>query len=147
MFRFVSIFAILASVAAFAPMSRVARSSAVAGWKGNSAFENEIGVQAPLGLYDPLNLLDGADQARFDRLREVETKHGRISMLAILGHLVTTAGVRLPGVLNEGGADAIAFKDIRAGTSPRPRPRFLSVVSWPCPGRRPRRPSPPHPPI
>ena len=33
-----------------------------------------------------------ADQERFDRLRYVETKHGRISMLAILGHLVTTAG-------------------------------------------------------
>jgi len=60
-------------------------------------FESELGAQPPLGFWDPLGLLADADQARFDRLREVETKHGRISMLAILGHLVTTAGVRLPG--------------------------------------------------
>ena len=43
-----------------------------------------------------------ADEARFARLREVETKHGRISMLAILGHLVTTAGYRLPTSLTPG---------------------------------------------
>eukprot|EP01041_Mallomonas_annulata_P006978 gene6978-biopygen3372 len=59
-------------------------------------FENALGAQAPLGFWDPLGLLKDADQARFDRLRYVEVKHGRISMLAILGHLVTTAGVRLP---------------------------------------------------
>ena len=45
------------------------------------------------GFWDPLGLLAEADQDRFDRLRYVETKHGRISMLAILGHLVTTAGI------------------------------------------------------
>ena len=60
------------------------------------SFENEIGVQPPLGFWDPLGLLTNADQERFDRLRTVETKHGRIAQLAILGHLVTTAGYRLP---------------------------------------------------
>ena len=48
-------------------------------------FESEIGAQAPLGFWDPLGLLKDADQERFDRLRYVETKHGRISMLAFLG--------------------------------------------------------------
>ena len=43
-----------------------------------------------------------ADQERFDRLRTVETKHGRIAQLAILGHLVTTAGYRLPTSLTPG---------------------------------------------
>lgn len=62
-------------------------------------FENAIGAQPPLGLWDPLGLLKDASQERFDRLRYVETKHGRIAMLAILGHLVTTAGYRLPGEL------------------------------------------------
>eukprot|EP01041_Mallomonas_annulata_P004182 gene4182-biopygen1994 len=52
-------------------------------------FENALGAQAPLGFWDPLGLLKDADQARFDRLRYVEVKHGRIGMLAILGHLVT----------------------------------------------------------
>ena len=39
---------------------------------------------------------------KFDRLREVETKHGRIAQLAILGHLITTAGYRLPTCLTPG---------------------------------------------
>ena len=58
--------------------------------------------QAPLGFWDPLGLLADADQAKFDRLRTVETKHGRIAQLAILGHLVTTAGYRLPASLTPG---------------------------------------------
>ena len=61
------------------------------------SFEDALGAQAPLGFWDPLNLLKDADQERFDRLRYVEVKHGRISMLAILGHLTTTAGIHLPG--------------------------------------------------
>jgi hypothetical protein len=59
-------------------------------------------LQAPLGFWDPLGLLADADQAKFDRLRLVETKHGRIAQLAILGHLVTTAGYRLPTSLTPG---------------------------------------------
>ena len=76
-------------------------------------FENEIGVQPPLGFWDPLGLLKDADQERFDRLRTVETKHGRIAQLAILGHLVTTAGVRLPGEIAYG----LPFTSIRAGVA------------------------------
>jgi hypothetical protein len=84
MFRLTAVLALVASVAAFAPVGRVARSSAL-----KMGFESEIGAQPPLGFWDPLGLLDDADQERFDRLRYVETKHGRISMLAILGHLVS----------------------------------------------------------
>ena len=47
-------------------------------------------------------LVADGDQDKFDRLRTVEIKHGRISMLAILGHLVTTAGYRLPVSLTPG---------------------------------------------
>jgi hypothetical protein len=47
---------------------------------------------------DPLGLCgEGADKTRFDRLRFVEVKHGRVAMLAIVGHMVTSAGIRLPG--------------------------------------------------
>jgi hypothetical protein len=56
-------------------------------------------------------LLKDADQARFDRLRYVEVKHGRIAMAAILGHLVTTAGVRFPGAVAEG----VPFTSVKAG--------------------------------
>ena len=75
----------------------MAKSSAV-----KMSFESEIGAQAPLGFWDPLGLLKDADQERFDRLRYVEMKHGRIAQLAILGHLVTTAGYRLPVSLTPG---------------------------------------------
>ena len=79
----------------------------------SSSFEQEIGATPPLGFFDPLGLLNDADQDRFDRLRYVEMKHGRIAMLAILGHLVTTSGVRIDS--NLPGYDDISFKDIPNG--------------------------------
>ena len=98
---------LLGSAAAFAPASRVSsRSSAL-----RMDFSSELGAQAPLGFWDPLGLLKEADQERFDRLRYVETKHGRIAQLAILGHLVTTAGYRLPGEINYG----LPFSAVPAG--------------------------------
>lgn len=48
-------------------------------------------------MFDPLGLLKNEDQATFDRLREVEIKHGRIAMLAVSGYLTTAAGIRFPG--------------------------------------------------
>lgn len=66
------------------------------------SYENAIGVLPPLGFWDPLGLLKDADEDRFDRLRYVEIKHGRISMLAIVGHMITTAGWRFPGEISPG---------------------------------------------
>ena len=106
MFRVAAVVASFAAVSAFAPAGRMATSSAL-----KMGFENALGAQAPLGFWDPLGLLKDADQARFDRLREVETKHGRIAQLAILGHIVTTAGVRLPGEIAYG----IPFASVKTG--------------------------------
>ena len=97
MFRVILVLVAILGVAAFSPVARVARSSAL-----KMGFESEIGAQPPLGFWDPLGLLADADQDKFDRLRTVETKHGRIAQLAILGHLVTTAGYRLPESLTPG---------------------------------------------
>jgi len=108
MFKYIALIASLASAAAFAP---AARSSSARSASLKMGFESEIGAQAPLGFWDPLGLLKDADQERFDRLRTVETKHGRISMLAILGHLVTTAGVRLPGEIAYG----VPFSSVKNG--------------------------------
>jgi hypothetical protein len=42
-------------------------------------------------------------QERFDRLRYVEIKHGRIAQLAFLGQVVTRAGLHLPGDIDYSG--------------------------------------------
>lgn len=93
MFRFITFLIALVSVAAFAPVARVAsRSSAL-----TMGFESEIGAQPPLGFWDPLGFLRDADSTTFQKLRDAELKHGRVSQLAVLGHIVTSAGIRLPG--------------------------------------------------
>jgi Chlorophyll A-B binding protein len=99
---------LLASAAAFAPASQQQRTAVAV----SAAFDNELGALMPLGFYDPLGLVDGADQARFDRLRFVELKHGRVAMLAVVGYLVNTAGVRFPGNI---ALDGTKFTDIPSG--------------------------------
>jgi hypothetical protein len=96
------------SAAAFAP-AQTGKASTTA---LDMAFENELGVQPPLGFYDPLNLCADCDQERFDRLRYVEIKHGRIAMLAVVGYLLTAGGVRLPGLISY---DGTKFADVPAG--------------------------------
>jgi hypothetical protein len=95
-----------ASAAAFAPAQTGKAATAL------NAFENELGAQPPLGFFDPLGLLDEAGQGRFDRLRYVEIKHGRICQLAFLGQIVTRAGLRLPGNI---ATDGTKFSDIGEG--------------------------------
>eukprot|EP00429_Kryptoperidinium_foliaceum_P138709 CAMPEP_0176276826 /NCGR_PEP_ID=MMETSP0121_2-20121125/47960_1 /TAXON_ID=160619 /ORGANISM="Kryptoperidinium foliaceum, Strain CCMP 1326" /LENGTH=211 /DNA_ID=CAMNT_0017617103 /DNA_START=28 /DNA_END=663 /DNA_ORIENTATION=- len=90
---------LIASAAAFAPAKQAAKTTAVSA----SDFEDVLGAQPPLGLWDPLGLLNGADEERFDRLRYVEIKHGRISMLAFLGQITTRAGFHLPGAIDYSG--------------------------------------------
>ena len=93
MLRIITLFAGILGAAAFGPSaSRTPRSSAM-----KMGFEKEVGAQAPLGFWDPLGLLYNADQERFDALRKYEVKHGRVAMLAMLGHIVTTKGDRMPG--------------------------------------------------
>ena len=102
--------ALVASASAFAPVTTKAPSKVVM----QNAFKSEIGAQAPLGCWDPLGMLTYADQERFDRLRYVEIKHGRIAMLAVLGQVVTKMGIRLPGDIDYSGTH---FSDIGTGWS------------------------------
>ena len=108
MFKTTILATLLASAAAFAPAAKQATTSTAV----NSAFENELGAQDPIGFIDPLGLVEDGDQARFDRLRYVELKHGRIAMLAVVGYLVSEAGIRLPGAINYSG---LQFSDVPAG--------------------------------
>eukprot|EP00566_Odontella_aurita_P023415 CAMPEP_0113543178 /NCGR_PEP_ID=MMETSP0015_2-20120614/10018_1 /TAXON_ID=2838 /ORGANISM="Odontella" /LENGTH=210 /DNA_ID=CAMNT_0000443317 /DNA_START=79 /DNA_END=711 /DNA_ORIENTATION=+ /assembly_acc=CAM_ASM_000160 len=120
-----AVLALLAgSAAAFAPSQTGKASTAL------NAFENEVGVQRPLGYWDPLNFLLDQDQERFDRLRYVELKHGRIAQLAVLGHVVTSAGYRLPGNIDSAGH---AFKDVKvglAGLSDIPTAGVVQIIAF-----------------
>jgi hypothetical protein len=94
---------LIASAAAFAPAKQASSSTAL------KAFEDELGAQPPLGFFDPFGQLSGEDEARFERLRYVEIKHGRICMLAFLGQITTRAGIHLPGSINYAGDSFDSF--------------------------------------
>jgi len=49
------------------------------------AFEQELGVQAPVGFWDPLGYTKDGNVDTFKRRRETEIKHGRVSMYATMG--------------------------------------------------------------
>ena len=115
---------LFASAAAFAP-SKVAKTSTAL-----NAFESELGAQPPLGLYDPLGLLDDADQERFDRLRYVEIKHGRISMLAFLGQITTRAGYYLPGNIDSAGTSFDSIPNGWAAVNAIPQAGLLQIVAF-----------------
>ena len=95
---------LIASAAAFAPATQKATTTT-----SLSAFEDELGVQPPLGFWDPFGLLNGADEERFNRLRYVEIKHGRIAQLAFLGNILPRAGIHLPGNIDYSGHSFDSF--------------------------------------
>eukprot|EP00529_Nitzschia_sp_RCC80_P033794 CAMPEP_0113452532 /NCGR_PEP_ID=MMETSP0014_2-20120614/6895_1 /TAXON_ID=2857 /ORGANISM="Nitzschia sp." /LENGTH=202 /DNA_ID=CAMNT_0000343907 /DNA_START=102 /DNA_END=710 /DNA_ORIENTATION=- /assembly_acc=CAM_ASM_000159 len=84
---------LVASAAAFAPAQQKASSSALAA----KPFSDALGAQAPLGLWDPLGLIEDGNETKFNNLREYEITHGRVAMLAVVGYLTTAAGIRFPG--------------------------------------------------
>merc|ERR1719188_2464867 len=76
------------------------------------AFEGELGVQAPVGFWDPLGLAADGSAFNFKRRREVELKHGRVSMLATIGYIVPEY-YKLPGFLSP--SYGISFDDVPNG--------------------------------
>ena len=47
------------------------------------AFEEELGVQAPVGFWDPVGYTRDGDLETFKRRRETEIKHGRVAMYVL----------------------------------------------------------------
>jgi len=113
---------LVGSAAAFAPVAQKSSSTSL-----QMSFEDELGVQAPLGFFDPLGLLNDADQERFERLRTVEIKHGRICQLAFVGYLTTWSGIRLPGNLGD-----VPMADIPGGHEAVFKVPFLGLVQILC---------------
>merc|ERR1719446_781270 len=82
--------AVLDSVQAFqAPAAmKASRSSAVSMFS-----EGDIGVLPPLGVYDPLGLIETRNMARYEVM---EIKHGRAAMLGFLHVILIEAGLKFP---------------------------------------------------
>ena len=75
-------------------------------------FEDVINP-GPQGYFDPLGLVADGDEEKFERLRYVEIKHGRICQLAFLHWVLIANGVRLPGALST--SEGVNFADIGNG--------------------------------
>eukprot|EP00439_Symbiodinium_sp_Y106_P046353 s1449_g5.t3 len=78
------------------------------------AFEDETGVQAPVGFWDPLGLSASGNVSDFKRRREVELKHGRVAMFATIGYILPEYW-RFPGYLSK--YLDIKFADVPNGLS------------------------------
>merc|ERR1712154_613029 len=89
----------MGTAAAFAPAKQGQTSTAL---NFDLTEGGMLGAQPPLGVWDPLGMIDG-DEEKFDRLRYVELKHGRICMLGFLGQITTRAGIYLPGDIDQSG--------------------------------------------
>ena len=95
-----------ASAAAFAPASQKAGSTKLMG------YENELGVIAPTGYFDPLGLASKIDKETFDQYRTAELKHGRVAQLAVIGYIAPEL-FRWPGDI----APGISFASIPNGVA------------------------------
>jgi len=85
----------IAGAAAFVPSSLPAMPTTLA---AKADYADDIGVCAPLGIWDPSGKLDLCDADEIARLRALELKHGRVSMLAVVGYYATYSGIRMPGL-------------------------------------------------
>jgi len=77
------------------------------------AFESELGVQAPVGFWDPVGFTKDGDEASYKRRRSVEIKHGRICMLATMGYITPEITGKFPGYLSPSAE--LKFADIPNG--------------------------------
>merc|ERR1719221_697144 len=78
-----------------------------------AAFESELGVQPPVGFWDPMGFTRDGSEENFKRRRASEIKHGRISMLACMGYMTPEITGKLPGYLSP--SMKVQFADIPNG--------------------------------
>ncbi|KAL9138977.1 Light-harvesting complex [Amphidinium carterae] len=73
----------------------------------------ELGVQEPLGFWDPAGFMKEGDEALFRRYRQTEIKHGRVAMLATMGFITPEITGKLPGYLSP--STGLKYEDIPNG--------------------------------
>ncbi|CAE8726779.1 unnamed protein product, partial [Polarella glacialis] len=77
------------------------------------AFESELGVQAPVGFWDPAGFTADGSAENFKRRRQTELKHGRISTLATMGYITPEITGKIPGFLSPSAG--LKFADVPNG--------------------------------
>merc|ERR1712223_467677 len=95
------------------------------------AFENELGVQAPVGFWDPVGFTSDGNVEDFNRRRTTEIKHGRVSMLATMGYITPEITGKLPGYLSPSAG--LRFEDIPNGLgaiSKVPAAGWLQILAY-----------------
>ena len=96
-------------------------------WLPGSAFEKELGVQAPVGYFDPLGLSKDGDADTFYRRRCSEIKHGRVAMIAAMGYIVPEY-FRFPGYCST--SQGIKFADIPNGLAALGKAPIEGWMQW-----------------
>merc|ERR1711920_405162 len=77
------------------------------------AFESELGVQPPVGFWDPLGFTADGSVEDFKRRRQTELKHGRICMLATMGYITPEITGKFPGMISP--SSGLSFEDVPNG--------------------------------
>jgi len=99
-----ALLSLVGSAAAFAP-SDLARSSSTSLKMSFADPESLPGVLPPVGYFDPLGLAEGKDAGTLKKYREAELQHGRVSMLAVVGMLVTEEPIEYHPLFEAGVKD------------------------------------------
>merc|ERR1719238_1545876 len=100
--------------------------------------EGDIGVLPPLGVYDPLGLIETRDMARYEIM---EIKHGRAAMLGFLHTILIEAGLKFPTADCEAAPTGL-LASLESMRSRRPRrPATLAARAGCATPTRPSRPS------
>ncbi len=77
------------------------------------AFESELGVQPPVGFWDPAGFTADGNVEDFNRRRATEIKHGRVAMLATMGYITPELTGKFPGYCVP--STGLKFQDIPNG--------------------------------
>jgi len=107
--------------AGFAPSAGLSRSPVSKSLRSGSpraALADMPGISTETGnvVWDPLGLAKNADEENLNLLRAAELKHGRVSMLAVVGWLWTATGTHFEGMLSY--KQGISFADCAAAGDP-----------------------------
>jgi hypothetical protein len=120
--------ALVSAVAAF-PRTRGAKRPGQGAATVVRAFESELGVQAPVGFWDPAGLCKDGDAEAFKRRRVTEIKHGRVCMIACLGYIVPEY-VKFPGYLSP--SMGLKFEEVPNGLAALSKVPAAGMFQWLC---------------